>query len=224
MTDWSALRSSNPPFAETKSGNDTANASPSGSDACASTSMFTAVFSLVSVLNADATGARFTGVTVTEILVIAAAAALRAYPAAHACLVDGIVHQYTSTRVAVLVRSGDALVPLVSPDAEVATAVALREDRSRLQDQLANKRLSADRMTAPTFVISNLGTYGVDWFTAVLFPGTAMTLAVGRTTVSEGSTTMHAVLTCDHRIVDGVDGAEFLQALERAAHEVTISQ
>jgi pyruvate dehydrogenase E2 component (dihydrolipoamide acetyltransferase) len=162
------------------------------------------------------------GVTATEILVIAAAAALRAYPAAHACLVDGVVHQYTSTRVAVLVRSGDALVPLVFPDAETATAVALRQDRSRLQDQLTNKRLSADRMAAPTFVVSNLGTYGVDWFTAVLFPGTAMTLAVGRTTVSEASTTLQAVLTCDHRIVDGVDGAEFLLALGRAAHEVTI--
>jgi pyruvate dehydrogenase E2 component (dihydrolipoamide acetyltransferase) len=164
------------------------------------------------------------GVTPTEILVIAAATALRAYPAAHACLLEGVVHRYTSTRVAVLVRSGDALVPLVFPDAETTTAVALRQDRSRLQDQLANKRLSADRMAAPTFVISNLGTYGVDWFTAVLFPGTAMTLAVGRASVSDASTTVNAVLTCDHRIVDGVDGAEFLIALEHAAREVTISQ
>src|SRR3982074_898618 len=80
------------------------------------------------------------GVTATEILVIAAAAALRADPAAHACLLDSVVHQYTSTRVAVLVRSGDALVPLVFPDAEATTAVALRQDRRRLQEQLAKKR------------------------------------------------------------------------------------
>jgi pyruvate dehydrogenase E2 component (dihydrolipoamide acetyltransferase) len=77
-------------------------------------------------------------------------------------------------------------------------------------------------MAAPTFVISNLGTYGVDWFTAVLFPGNAMTLAVGRAEVGDGSATVQAVLTCDHRIVDGVDGAEFLAALERAVQEVTL--
>lgn len=163
------------------------------------------------------------GATPTEILVIAAAAALRAYPAAHACLVDGAVHQYASTRVAVLVRSGDALVPLVFPDAEDSTAVVVKQDRVNLQELLANKRLPADRMAAPTFVISNLGTYGVDWFTAVLFPGTAMTLAVGSAKVDGDSTGVKAVLTCDHRIVDGVDGAEFLAALARAVQEVPLA-
>jgi pyruvate dehydrogenase E2 component (dihydrolipoamide acetyltransferase) len=166
---------------------------------------------------------RALGVTPTEILVIAAATALRAYPAAHSCLLDGAVHEYSSTRVAVLVRSGDALVPLVFPDAENTTAVALKQDRVKLQELLAGKRLPTDRMAAPTFVISNLGTYGVDWFTAVLFPGNAMTLAVGRANVNADSTTVQAVLTCDHRIVDGVDGAEFLAALERAIKDVTLS-
>jgi pyruvate dehydrogenase E2 component (dihydrolipoamide acetyltransferase) len=166
---------------------------------------------------------RALGVTPTEMLVIAAAAALRAYPAAHACLIDGIVHRYSSTRVAVLVRSADALVPLVFPDAENATAETLKHDRVRLQELLANQRLPADRMAAPTFVISNLGTYAVDWFTAVLFPGTAMTLAVGRATVSGDSTAVQAVLTCDHRIVDGVDGAEFLAALAAAVQEVKLA-
>jgi pyruvate dehydrogenase E2 component (dihydrolipoamide acetyltransferase) len=166
---------------------------------------------------------RALGVTPTEVLVIAAATALRAYPAAHACLIEGVVHQYSSTRVAILVRAGDALVPLVFPDAETTTAAALKQDRVSLQDLLANRRLPADRMAAPTFVISNLGTYGVDWFTAVLFPGTAMTLAVGRAKVNGDSTTVQAVLTCDHRIVDGVDGAEFLAALERAVGEVTLA-
>ncbi len=170
------------------------------------------------------TQARPLGVTPTEILVIAAASALRAYPAAHACLIDGVVHQYTSTRVAVLVRSGDALVPLVFPDAESTSAVALKQDRVNLQELLAGKRLPADRMAAPTFVISNLGTYGVDWFTAVLFPGNAMTLAVGRADVNADSTTVQAVLTCDHRIVDGVDGAEFLAALGRAVKDVELSE
>jgi pyruvate dehydrogenase E2 component (dihydrolipoamide acetyltransferase) len=163
------------------------------------------------------------GVTPTELLVIAAASALRVHPAAHACLVDGAVHQYASTRVAVLVRSGDALVPLVFPDAEDATAVGLKQDRVNLQELLSNRRLPADRMAAPTFVISNLGTYEVDWFTAVLFPGNAVTLAVGSAETVGESTRVTAVLTCDHRIVDGVDGAQFLTALSNAIQEVALT-
>lgn len=162
------------------------------------------------------------GVTPTEVLVIAAAAALRAYPVAHACLLDGVVQQFTGTRVGVLVRSGDALVPIVFPDAEAASAPALRRDRANLQELLSSRRLPADRMAAPTFVISNLGTYGIDWFTAVLFPGTAVTLAVGRAQGDATSTRVQAVLTCDHRIVDGVDGAEFLAALQDAAAMVSL--
>ncbi len=162
------------------------------------------------------------GVTPTELLVIASAVALRDYPAANACLVDGAAHQYTSTRVAVLVRSGDALVPLVFPDAETSDAVALKQDRVRLQELLAQRRLPADRMAAPTLVISNLGTFAVDWFTAVLFPGNAVTLAVGSTVTDGDSTRVTAVLTCDHRLVDGVDGAQFLAALASAVQEVEL--
>lgn len=155
-------------------------------------------------------------------MVLASAVALRACPIANACLVGGVVHQYRDTRVAVLVRSGDALVPIVFPDAERSTAAALKQDRVHLQELLAQKRLPADRMAAPTFVISNLGTYDVDWFTAVLFPGNAMTLAVGSARADGDSTLVRAVLTCDHRIVDGVDGAEFLRALAMAISDVAL--
>lgn len=162
-------------------------------------------------------------VTPTEVLVIASARALLAAPAAHACLADGAVNRFTSTRVAVLVRSGDALVPLVFPEAEASTAVALRQDRAELQRLLAENRLPVDRMAAPTLVISNLGTYGVDWFTAVLFPGNAITLAVGRGLTEGESVIFQVVLTCDHRIIDGVDAAEFLSALDAAVQDVVMA-
>jgi pyruvate dehydrogenase E2 component (dihydrolipoamide acetyltransferase) len=163
-------------------------------------------------------------VTPTELLVIASAAALRAYPAANACIVEGVVHQYTGTRVAVLVRSGDALVPIVFPDAEGSSAAALKQDRIHLQELLAQQRLPADRMAAPTFVISNLGIYDVGWFTAVLFPDNAVTLAVGSAETDGESTLVNVVLTCDHRIVDGVDGAQFLTAVASALREVVLDK
>lgn len=168
------------------------------------------------------TRAKQQGATVSEILVIAAAVALRAYPAANACLYEGNVYRYSTTRVGILVRAGDALLPLVFPDAEGTTALAVRNDRLSLHEMLQAGRLPADRMSTPTFVISNLGRSGVDWFTAVLFPGTAMTLAIGRTESVGSSTRVRAVVTCDHRLVDGVDGAEFLEAMEQAIQSVQI--
>jgi len=153
--------------------------------------------------------------TATEVLILAAARALRLYPAAHTCLVDGRVHEYTRTRVGILLRSHDALLPLVFVDAELSSLDVLRAERAELQAQLnSSGRLPAERTLAPTFVISNLGNRSVDWFTTVLFPDTAMTLAVG-SLGAPGLTSYQcrAVLTCDHRLVDGVDGAEFLDAL-----------
>lgn len=163
------------------------------------------------------------GVTATEVLVVAAAAALAATPAVHTCLVEGRPQRYVSTRIAVLVRSGDALIPLVFPDAETMTATQVRAERRRLQELLADGHLPADRMMRPTFVISNLGRFEVDWFSAVLFPDTAATLAVG----TAGATgcaphEVHAVLTCDHRLIDGVDGAQFLANLAAAIPRVAI--
>jgi pyruvate/2-oxoglutarate dehydrogenase complex dihydrolipoamide acyltransferase (E2) component len=152
--------------------------------------------------------------TATEVVIIAAARALKLYPAAHTCLVDDAVHEYTRTRVGILIRNHDALLPLVFVDAELSSPEALRVERSELQAQLSSGRLPAERALAPTFVISNLGNRSLDWFTTVLFPDTAMTLAVG-SLGAPGLTQYQcrAVLTCDHRLVDGLDGAEFLDAM-----------
>ena len=152
--------------------------------------------------------------TASEVLIIAAARSLRIYPAAHTCLIDERVYEYTRTRVGILLRHHDALLPLVFTDAEQSTPEALRAERAALQAQVHSGRLPAERTLAPTFVISNLGARSVDWFTAVLFPDTAMTLAVGSLGCS-GLTRyqFRAVLTCDHRLVDGLDGAEFLGAM-----------
>jgi pyruvate/2-oxoglutarate dehydrogenase complex dihydrolipoamide acyltransferase (E2) component len=163
---------------------------------------------------APALAGRTSTYTATEVLIIAAARALRLCPAAHTCLVDDRVHEYTRTRIGILVRNHDALLPLVFVDAELSCPDVLRAERAELEVQLSSGRLPAERTLAPTFVISNLGNRSVDWFTAVLFPDTAMTLAVG-SLGAPGLTPYQcrAVLTCDHRLVDGLDGAELLDAM-----------
>jgi len=164
------------------------------------------------------------GATLTDVLIIAVAQALIAVPAIHSCLRDRLAHHFTSTRVAVLVRAGDALLPIVFPDAETAAAAEIRHERSFLQGQATDKYLPANRMISPTFVISNLGRYDVDWFSAVLFPDTAATLAVGAIVASsDGGQHIRAVLTCDHRLVDGIDGAQFLDHLSRNMQHVALT-
>lgn len=159
---------------------------------------------------------RAAGVGVTDVVAVAAAGALRDVPLANACIREGEVRHYRSIRVAILVRSGDALVPLVFDDPAAEGAVAFHARRRAAQDVLGNGVLPVSQTAGATFAISNLGAYGVDAFTAVLFPQTAITLALGATGADPTRPgTARATLTCDHRIVDGVDAAAFLAALQR---------
>jgi len=82
---------------------------------------------------------------------------------------------------------------------------------------------SPDELTASTFTVSNLGMFGVEQFTAVLNPPQVAILAVGsieeRATVIDGDLaivpTMTMTLTCDHRAIDGSEGAEFLRTVKQ---------
>lgn len=156
------------------------------------------------------------GATPTDSLAVAAAAALKAVPVANACVRDGQPQRYLDVRIGVLVRDGDALLPLVFDDPSGLTAEGFREQRSSVGDALARGPLPLARTSGATFVISNLGRYDVEFFTAVLYPGTAITLALGTVGADR---TAQAVLTCDHRLVDGVDAAEFLTALRTQLRE-----
>ena len=83
-------------------------------------------------------------------------------------------------------------------------------------------KLQRDDLADGTFTISNLGMFGIDRFVAVLNPPQAAILAVGQVSeqpvVVDGALVArpvaHLTLTCDHRAVDGADGAEFLQTLK----------
>ncbi|MQA79811.1 MAG: hypothetical protein GEV10_15240 [Streptosporangiales bacterium] len=150
------------------------------------------------------------GASVTDVLVQGCARALRRVPIANACIQNGEVWRYLDIRVAVLTRSGDALVPLVFADPDRRALHTLHHVRRELMGHLGVTPLPVDATRSPTFVISNIGRTGVTWFSTVLFPGTALTLALGGL---RSDRTADAVLTCDHRILDGVDAAEFLESV-----------
>jgi pyruvate dehydrogenase E2 component (dihydrolipoamide acetyltransferase) len=92
-----------------------------------------------------------------------------------------------------------------------------------LYDKARNKKIQPAEFTGNTFTISNLGMMGIDEFTAIINPPDACILAVGKTTptpvVDEKGqivvkNIMKLTLSCDHRVVDGAVGAQFLQTLK----------
>lgn len=92
---------------------------------------------------------------------------------------------------------------------------------SRLADKCRAGRLTPEELSGGSFSVSNLGMYGVEWFTALIMPGQVGILAVGavrqRPVVREGrlvvAETVRVTLTSDHRVVDGAYAASFLAEL-----------
>ena len=93
--------------------------------------------------------------------------------------------------------------------------------RADLVGRARDNKLKLDDLEGGTFTISNLGMFGVEQFTAVLNPPQVAILAIGSVkdepVVQGGEVVVRPivdmVLTCDHRAIDGADGATFLQTL-----------
>ena len=162
--------------------------------------------------------------SVTDLFVKAAADAITQYPALNASL-DGdtavIVHD--TVDIGLAVGTDDGLVVPVIPNADRAFLTDLADERGQRVEEARQSRLRGD--ASATFTISNLGMYGITSFTAIVNPPEAAILAVGAAiarVVPIGDTMTIAVrqiaevtLSADHRLVDGVVAAQFLQALKQ---------
>ena len=162
--------------------------------------------------------------SVTDLFVKAAADALTQYPALNASL-DGdtavIVHD--TVNIGLAVGTDDGLVVPVIPNADQAFLTDLADERGQRVEEARQGKLRGD--ASATFTISNLGMYGITSFTAIVNPPEAAILAVGAAiarVVPIGDTMTIAVrqiaevtLSADHRLVDGVVAAQFLQALKQ---------
>jgi len=162
--------------------------------------------------------------SVTDLFVKAAADALTQYPALNASL-DGdtavIVHD--TVDIGLAVGTDDGLVVPVIPNADRAFLTDLADERDQRVEEARQGKMRGD--ASATFTISNLGMFGVTSFTAIVNPPEAAILAIGAAiarVVPIGDTMTIAVrqiaevtLSADHRLVDGVVAAQFLQALKQ---------
>jgi pyruvate dehydrogenase E2 component (dihydrolipoamide acetyltransferase) len=138
-----------------------------------------------------------------------------------------VYHRRVDISVAVAVEEG--LLTPVLRRVDDKGVVAISEEMQDLAERARNKKLTPEEMSDGTFSISNLGMYGIESFAAVINPPEGAILAVGAIRsepVVQGDRIvagrrMKMTLSCDHRVVDGKAGAEYLAALRNILESPT---
>lgn len=161
-------------------------------------------------------------VSFNDFVVKACAMALRKHPYINSSWMgDHIaVHRDVNIGVAVAVEEG-LLVPVIN-NADQKSMTYINQEVRTLAGKAKEKKLQPDEMTGNTFTISNLGMFDIEEFTAIINPPDACILAVGsiiqKPIVKNGEIVvgnmMKVTLSCDHRVVDGAKGADFLKTLK----------
>jgi pyruvate dehydrogenase E2 component (dihydrolipoamide acetyltransferase) len=160
-------------------------------------------------------------ITVTDLLVKLTSSALRQHPRLNASWLNSGVVLNSQINVGIAVAVEDGLVVPVIRDSDGLGLNQLAARRTALVAKAQAGKLSLDDLSGGTFTISNLGMYGVDAFNAIVNPPQAAILAVSRiadrVVAVDGQPSVQPMMTlglsCDHRVVDGARGAQFLQTL-----------
>jgi pyruvate dehydrogenase E2 component (dihydrolipoamide acetyltransferase) len=172
-------------------------------------------------LNAAQTGGK---VSVNDLVVKAAAQALRQYPNLNSALIDGTIRRYRRINVAIAVALPEGLIAPVVHDTDRLPLAELAGKIHDLGERARAGHLHPEDYNGGTFTVSNLGMFGdVDAFIAIINPPQTAILAVGkalpRAVVRAGqivaATTMKLTLSADHRVTDGAEAAQYLQEVKR---------
>ena len=160
--------------------------------------------------------------TVNDVLTRIVASALMRHRPVNAQFVEGEIHRYPTANVGIAVATPNGLVVPVVRDAQSRSTQEIAAVRADLVGRARDGKLQLADLEGGTFTISNLGMYGIDQFIAVLNPPQVAILAVGsiedKPLVVDGdlvvAPALTMTLTCDHRAIDGSEGAEFLQTVQ----------
>lgn len=161
--------------------------------------------------------------SLNALILSAAAQALTAFPALNSGCIDGGIVSYSDVNLAFAVALDDGLQMPVIRRANDKGVRELTAESSRLASKARQGGLSVDEISGGSFSVSNLGMYGVDSMASIIMPGQAAILGLGSVTdrplVRNGqlqaARLMTATISCDHRIVDGVTAAGFLDKFKR---------
>lgn len=159
--------------------------------------------------------------SLNDLVVAAAARALRAVPAVNASYEEGKARRIRDVNVGIAVALEEGLVTPVIRDADRKRLSDIARESADLVARGRSRKLRPEEYTGGSFTVSNLGMFGVEEFAAILNPPEGAILAVGAVqdtpTVRDGrlhvARVMKVTLSCDHRIIDGILAARFLQKL-----------
>jgi pyruvate dehydrogenase E2 component (dihydrolipoamide acetyltransferase) len=165
--------------------------------------------------------------TVSDLLTKVCAAALMRHRALNAWWAEDAIQLHPSANIGLAVALPQGLIVPVIPGCERKSVAEIAAVRADLVERARAGKLQREDLDGGTFTISNLGPYGVERFTAVINPPQAAILAVGSTqekaVARDGQVVVRPMLdltlTCDHRSVNGSDGAAFLQAVTEILEE-----
>jgi pyruvate dehydrogenase E2 component (dihydrolipoamide acetyltransferase) len=162
-------------------------------------------------------------ISVNDMLIRASALALKHYPDANASYTpDGIAYHHSADVAVAVAIDGGLITPIVR-EADNKGLSTISTEMKDLAGRARNKKLKPQEYQGGTFSISNLGMFGIKEFGSIINQPHGMILSVGagapRAVVKDGeiavATVMTVTLTCDHRVVDGAIGAQWLNVFKR---------
>jgi pyruvate dehydrogenase E2 component (dihydrolipoamide acetyltransferase) len=168
-------------------------------------------------------------ISVNDLITKACAFALRKHPYVNASYLEkeGVLRFHDDVHIAVAVAIDEGLVTPVIRNADRKGLAEIAAETRTLAGKARDRKLDPSEWEGSTFTTSNLGMFGIEEFTAIINPPNACILAIGgirdEAVVKDGQIVpgkrMKVTLSCDHRIVDGASGAEFLTTVRSMLEE-----
>lgn len=162
-----------------------------------------------------------TKISYNDMIIKAVAMALRKHPQVNSTWKEDKIIHHGDINVGVAVAIPDGLVVPVLKNTDFMNYTQISAAVKDMAGRAKSKGLKANEMEGSTFSVSNLGMFGIETFTSIINQPNSAILSVGaiveKPIVKDGQivvgNTMKLSLACDHRVVDGATGAQFLQTL-----------
>lgn len=163
-------------------------------------------------------------ISMNDFVIKASAMALKRFPEANASWHGDFIRQYSKVDCSVAVQTPAGLMVPIVRNADTKGLAAISSDVKSLAAKAREGKLQPQEYEGGTFTVSNLGMFGVSQFAAIVNPPQACILAVGSAEKKvvpsadgngfEEGTFVTVTLSCDHRVIDGAVGAQWLQAFK----------